>query len=113
MVAVELVSNGKEMVMAYTYSPKKDWRILYGAARATARDYWHVDVVAAYAIGIAADAGCRAGFALRHAARAAELALLDRGGRVIRGAFARRYWRAKAQARHSAAHLALELPMAA
>jgi hypothetical protein len=99
--------------MAYTYSAKEDWRILYGAARATARDKWHVDVVAAYSAGIAVDAGCRAGFALRHAARAAECALIDHGGRVTRGAFARRYWRARAQARHIAAHPAPELPMAA
>jgi hypothetical protein len=99
--------------MAYTYSARADWRILYGVARATARDNWNADCVAVYAAGIAADAGCRAGFALRHAARAAECALIDRGGRVTRGAFARRYWRARARARHSAAHPAPELPAAA
>jgi len=99
--------------MAYIYSARADWKILYGAARAKARDNWHADCVAAYSVGIAADAGCRAGFALRHAVHAAELALLDHGGKVTRGAFARRYWRARAQARHIAAHLAPELPMAA
>jgi hypothetical protein len=99
--------------MAYTYSAKADWRILYSAARATARDYWHADCVAAYSAGIAVDAGCRAGFALRHAVRAAECARIDHGGKVTRGAFARRYWRARAHARHSAAHPAPELPMAA
>jgi hypothetical protein len=99
--------------MAYTYSARADWKILYGAARATARDNWHRDAVAAYTIGIAVDGGCRAGFALRHAVRAAECALLDRGGRVTRGAFARRYWRARARARCSAAHPAPELPIAA
>jgi hypothetical protein len=96
-----------------TYSAKDDWRILYGTARATARDRWHRDAVAAYAVGIAVDGGCRAGFALRHATHAAECALLDHGGRVTRGAFARRYWRARAWARHSAAHPATEFPMAA
>lgn len=71
----------------------KDWRILFAAARnivATAT-FWdfgpvlHPDVVAVKAAAAAADAGARAGFCLRHARRAADLALLDRGPGYVFG----------------------------
>jgi hypothetical protein len=65
---------------------KNDWQTLFAAARnvaatATFHDFGpnlHPDVLAVKAAAAAMDAGARAGFVLRHARRAADLALMPR-----------------------------------
>jgi hypothetical protein len=62
------------------YNAKDDWRLLISAARHTIRaslpDNEHMDVLTIQTMGLALNYGCRAGFALRHARRAVDIALL-------------------------------------